>query len=106
MGKLSSHKKTADEKFRRPHLSNTTLTGLLKEDEPQLNSLMVVLLIQNIEVVEERCAWTNTHPEGCTFKTGVHLHNNGTQFMDGTYWNTTVNFSFSQFQLEVCVFSL
>lgn len=56
MGKLSSHKKTADEKFRRPHLSNTTLTGLLKEDEPQLNSLMVVLLIQNIEVVEERCA--------------------------------------------------
>lgn len=55
-GKLSSHKKTADEKFGRPHLSNTTLTALIKEDGPQLNSLNLVLLIQNIEVIEERCA--------------------------------------------------
>ena len=42
MGKLSSHKKTADAIFRRPHLSSTILTALLKEDEPQLNSLKVV----------------------------------------------------------------
>ena len=54
MDKLSSHKKTADKKFRRPHLSNTTLTMLLKEDEPLLNSLKGVFLIQNIEVIEER----------------------------------------------------